>query len=124
MLALLYIKSLQNRISLLQAIKVRGTFFFLSGEYIFGVNLNCTMTKVMCNFCNKTFANLKSHQKNKHPSEVVRQLCPLCPPEHSNSVFNESELQLHYEKQHPTATVQTETKKVRVTSLEQLSLAE
>ena len=72
--------------------------------------------KEMCDFCKKPFANLRSHQENKHPSEIKRSLFPLCLK--SNSVYSDSDLQKHNEQEHHTRTVQTKTKMVRPTTKE------
>ena len=64
--------------------------------------------KVICNLCNKPFANLKSHQQNVHQTELRRLECPLCD---SNSVYNDSGLKKHYQEVHPEVEIETKLPK-------------
>ena len=64
--------------------------------------------KVICTLCNKPFADLKSHQKNIHKTELKRLVCPLCD---SNSVYNDSGLKKHYQEEHPEVEIETKLPK-------------
>jgi hypothetical protein len=70
--------------------------------------------KVICTLCNKPFADLKSHQKNIHKTELKRLVCPLCD---SNSVYNDSGLKKHYQEEHPEVDIETKLPKPTMKSL-------